>query len=58
MDNDAAHSARESGDGIHEEFEADSFCPANVLFSIECFPAREQVPGPPALSNNDGNPNQ
>ena len=29
----------------------------DVLFSIERFPARQQAPGPLALSHNDGNPN-
>jgi hypothetical protein len=45
-------SAAEEAD---KTFEANSFCPSNVSFSVECLPARYESPSSPTALDDDGN---
>ena len=40
------------GEELHQEFEADGLCPADV--AAVPLPARNQAPGSPAVTDGDG----
>ena len=39
----------------HEQFEANGFCPPNVLDSIEGVPPQDEPPSSPVTTDNDSN---
>jgi hypothetical protein len=45
------------GEGSDQAFEPNTFCPANVPFSVKGLPTRYKSPGSPAVSNDDGDAN-
>jgi hypothetical protein len=58
MDGEVAAKARDRGESIDEELEANGFGPSDAAFAIEGLPARDEYlsldsPGTPMVSDGD-----
>lgn len=56
VNDDVVPNARESGEGIDQQFKTNGFCPGDILFVPSCSLApKYQSPGIPPLTNDDAN---
>ena len=55
MDDEVPYSMARVVEVAYQTLEANSFCPSDILLSMESLPSWNKPPGPPPTQDNDGN---